>query len=446
MTKLTIEDVRSPSNTAGWLPFKIRKWFHWPLTFDNRFLTDAVVNLVSQVGFALFSLATAMLTSRALGPSDKGMLALLIIMPIVVRALLDLGVEQGLTIKMATGEHHHLQKRGIAVGLIAHAFLTFAISGSIAITVAVSGIGEFEQLSGITAWVIALACPLVMLDYDLGGMLYGFKRITFLAILRLGSAVLVALTTAVLFVLEIRTPIPYFLAHLIGNIGSIVGKLVNLRRTDWQSPLGSSSAFRLRNYLGVPRSGLPFYGANISYMAVTRLDSLILGSTRSSFELGLYSSAVNLAEVMWYLPSTLGQVVLPHATGTRNRLLRRRTVWATVAASFLAAATLAVAGQILLPLLFGPEFADAYTPMLLLLPGALGMSCARICQTWLLIYGRGRSVQRLNGWTAGAAAALWFVTIPRFGLYAAAVVSSLVYGALGLATLAVLSRATRNEG
>jgi O-antigen/teichoic acid export membrane protein len=116
-----------------------------------------------------------------------------------------------------------------------------------------------------------------------------------------------------------------------------------------------------------------------------------------------------------------------------------------VITSLLGAVALAGTGQFLLKSLFGAQFATGYLPLILLLPGAVGMSCARMCQTWLLIYGHGRAVQHLNAWTAGAAALLWVITIPRYGLYAAAVVSSVVYGTLGISTAAMLRRATIEE-
>jgi O-antigen/teichoic acid export membrane protein len=107
---------------------------------------------------------------------------------------------------------------------------------------------------------------------------------------------------------------------------------------------------------------------------------------------------------------------------------------------------IAIYGKPLISILFGHEFLASYLPMLLMLPGIVGMSYARISQTWLLIYGRGRSVQRINLLAAGIATIGWVCTIPIYGLYAAAIVSSLAYAAMGFATYVALRRATVNGG
>ena len=83
--------------------------------------------------------------------------------------------------------------------------------------------------------------------------------------------------------------------------------------------------------------------------------------------------------------------------------------------------------------------------MLSLLPGAVGMSCMRIGETWLLIYGRARSVRMINTIAACAGVLLWWVTIPRYGLYAAALVSSVLYCSMGLASILILRRTMRAE-
>jgi O-antigen/teichoic acid export membrane protein len=183
----------------------------------------------------------------------------------------------------------------------------------------------------------------------------------------------------------------------------------------------------------------------VTYFAVSRFDSLLLGATRPPAELGLYSNAVNLAEVIWYFPAALGQVLLPSTRGKGDPRLCRRTIVLVVILSTAFALTLGVSGQFLISILFGPQFMKAVTPLLLLLPGAVGMSCVHVGIIWLLIYGRTRLVLAINTGTASTGAILWWITVPRYGMNAAAVVSSVLYCSMGLTCLIALERTIRGQ-
>jgi O-antigen/teichoic acid export membrane protein len=399
------------------------------------------LNFVSQGFLSASMLVTSMLVSRALGQSDRGILALLLLIPAILHLLVDLGLEQGLTMNVASGSLANPNRRAVARGLAGHAFIGIAVAGAVVTAVSLVG-GPLAVIGGRNSVLTVTACALAVLQRDLTGLLYGYQRISVVAVTRVTGGVAVAAVTAVLFWLGRTSVSEYFAAYVAGMAGVAAAMAFQLRAL---LPAQSASDAVGVDWRRASRTGRPFYGASLTYFAVSRFDSFLLGATRSPVELGLYSNAVNLAEVIWYFPGALGQVLLPHTRAKGDARLCRRTLVVVAVISALSALALGLCGQLLISLLYGPTFAGALVPFLLLLPGAVGMSCVRIGEIWLVLYGRAKVVRAINTVAAGAGGLLWWFTIPRYGMHAAAVVSSVLYCSMGLASVAMVVRAMRAQ-
>jgi stage V sporulation protein B len=407
----------------------------------NPVVVHGLVSLTSQAVFAGSTLLTSVMTSRALGRADKGLLALLVLIPVVMQLLLDVGIEQGLTVKVAKGSLVNPRLHAALLGIMTHGLAGSLLA--IVIISAASGKLSLAAIDGPTTSLFAAACALAIVQHDISGLLYGYKEIPFVSSARATGAAMITAGSAVLYTMGGHSVTEYFAVYVAGMAGlvAVLGlRLARLLVADPHARIGQTVRWRM-----VSRTGLPFYGANLSHIAVTRTDSLILGATRPSSELGLYSSAVNVAEFLWYLPSILAEVVLPHSIGNPNRRLCKRSLLMVFMISLITSVVLALTGRRLIVILFGDEFVGSFQPLLLLLPGAVAMSCARIGQVWLLIYGRAAAVRMINFIASITGATVWLVAIPRVGLMAAAIVSSGVYFAIGLATVIALLRTTRDQ-
>jgi O-antigen/teichoic acid export membrane protein len=398
------------------------------------------LNFASMGLLSAIMLVTSILASRALGRSDRGVLALLLLVPVVLHLLLDLGLEQGLTVKVANGSLASPDRRAVFRGLAGHTLASAAVAGAVAAAAPLAG-GSLAALGGRNGPLTVAACALAVLQRDLTGLLYGHQKIPAVSAARVAGGMLAAGGTAVLWWLGRSSVTEYFAMYVLGTAAVAAALALQVRALLPARPgPGGAVDWRL-----VSSTGLPWYGASLTYFAVSRFDSFLLGATRPPAELGLYSNAVNLSEVIWYFPGALGQVLLPHTGARGDARLCRRTLVVVVAISLLSALALGLAGQLLISLLFGPAFAAALRPFLLLLPGAVGISCVRIGEIWLLIYGRAKVVRAINTAAAAAGGALWWVTVPRYGMQAAALVSSVLYCSMGAASLAMVRRTVRAQ-
>jgi O-antigen/teichoic acid export membrane protein len=193
---------------------------------------------------------------------------------------------------------------------------------------------------------------------------------------------------------------------------------------------------------GFPRRPLALFNIEsvVLVLLMTSLyhvDILLLQPLRGSQATGVYRAALLVAEFLWFVPFTV-QTVLLHSSsalwsrGETDRLskLSSRITRYTLSLSVLLA--LGIAGLIdpFVHLYFGPGFGPTAPAVLLLLPGALGFAVARP----IFAIGQGSGQLRLLIAATGGAAVLNLLLnlllIPRYGLFGAAVATSIGYGSM----------------
>ncbi|HVF76688.1 MAG TPA: oligosaccharide flippase family protein [Solirubrobacteraceae bacterium] len=127
--------------------------------------------------------------------------------------------------------------------------------------------------------------------------------------------------------------------------------------------------------------GLRAWPGSVAQTLNARVDQLIIGVIASASTLGIYAIAVNVAELLLYIPHAISRSLTPrvatgvHAEATDRTLhVFRLTMIVTVASGGVALA----AGPLLLPLVFGEAFRPSVGPFMWLVPGALGVSAMLI--------------------------------------------------------------------
>jgi len=176
-----------------------------------------------------------------------------------------------------------------------------------------------------------------------------------------------------------------------------------------------------------------------------RSEVLVLGSTRSAAELGLYAAAFGLvAGMMDAFPRAIGVTYFPALSGQTEPAQFRETLRRAVPAVGLIAAVLAAslvaAGGPALELIYGDGYAAAATVVAILaIAGALG-ALGGLSASSLYALGRQRQVLTLT--VAGAAVniAADIALIPSRGIVGAAVANGIGQGFVTVALLGALWR------
>ena len=220
------------------------------------------LNFVSQVVFAASLLVASILTSHALGRSDRGLLALLILIPVIIHIILDLGFEQGLTVKLANGSLSNPERRSILYGLVGHGLLTVAVASAVTGVASLAQSSSLAVLGGRNAPLTVAACSLAVLQGDLTGLLYGHQRVAFVSVCRMAGAVTVAIGSAILYGCGRRSVTEYFAVYVAGMAG--VTFLMGLRLR-MLLPRAGIQAVNPVDWRLISRIGMPYFGASLTY-------------------------------------------------------------------------------------------------------------------------------------------------------------------------------------
>jgi O-antigen/teichoic acid export membrane protein len=387
--------------------------------------------LAGNLGF----FAAVLILARALGPSGRGTIAFLTVTVLVAARLANLGMAEATAVLVA-------RRRDDRGALLANAVVFSAASALVAAAAACLGLlalGD-SRPAGIGAPELAVIVlgTLVSSLGDAGhSVLLGRHRLRAIALITASAswlyALLLLVTWAAVGLSVLAAALAWAAAEGIRG-AAFLGRAkrgLALRGPDVRL-LGESLRFGARAWIGSLARFLNF-----------RTDQLLLGVLASEATLGVYAVAVNASEVLLYLPAATATALLPAvarsqgAVGSDQALSAFRSAAVVTTAAMLVGAVL---GPILLPLVFGSEFADSVPPFLLLLPGALGFAATAVF-SYALVGSGAPGLSSLGPVTALAVGlGLDLLLIPPFGASGAAAAASAAFLAGGVVALVAFRR------
>ena len=377
--------------------------------------------LASQVLTGCVAMAANILMVRALSPSGRGEVALMLQVVYLATQVLLLGTERSFVAS------YHDAAPAAAVRAYARLLVVPYGLGLVAAAVFVS-VAPHRLNPGL-AIVALLACYSVaeasILATRAVAIAVGRMR-DYLYARVLESLLLLAMLIA-LFVGRASQPgvwiLAYFVAGVLPTIAYVIFWLRLSAKATAPIPAG-------RNRL-VRQEGLALFPAALSNMAMLRADRLALPALASTSALGLYASVATMTELLaWplraYADSRLGKWRASHRTGG----LRTRPIVVAAAAYALVVAPLVAGGLYLLIVpVFGHQYAPAKAVVLPLVAAAGLYAVSRISLGLLIARGHSAlvSAAEIAGFVVSFAA--YLLLIPRLGILGAAYGSLLGYGA-----------------
>ncbi|MEO7307491.1 MAG: polysaccharide biosynthesis C-terminal domain-containing protein [Ferruginibacter sp.] len=170
--------------------------------------------------------------------------------------------------------------------------------------------------------------------------------------------------------------------------------------------------------------------SNIIFFLLYRIDYFFVERYCSADQLGNYIQVSKLVHLFFILPTILASAVFPIIAGGQkegiNRLLTllSRSIFLMYV---LACFVLALSGKWLFPFVFGESFTGMFLPFLWLIPGILSLSGIYTLSGYFA--GRNRIRVNITGsiYALSVILAGDIIFIPRYGIIAAACVSSIGY-------------------
>jgi O-antigen/teichoic acid export membrane protein len=373
----------------------------------------------SKVTAALVGFATSILVARWLGPSGRADYFLGTTVAAGVFATCHLSLDQ--SIFWAIAERRASVPRIVRV--VAPIALLLAIA-CIGAYWCVDQIGLLDNIPHNTAVAGALLAPILLARLLVDAILYAADK----ARLASGSLVLTAIlqlacitalgavghitSTTVLLVSGAST--------LAGGIGNAVA-VVRITAEGAEGVVDARSLLRigLHNHLGV-----------VGLWLALRADVIIVSQLVSKHDLGLYSLAVTLAEVMLIATDALALTALGrHRTLEREVSMSYSIRVASGAARIAAAEAVLVAafGWPLILVAYGHSWTGSYPVLLCMVPGTIALGYMRPLGASFIRAGRAfeRSMVMIAAAAVNVAGAL--VATPVIGIVGAALASTVAY-------------------
>lgn len=317
---------------------------------------------------------SGVIVARMLGPENRGYLALLILVPLIVAQVGGLGVPLSLTYYIArdpsAGKAIWRSIRPVALfqaGLLAgvHCLVLWALLRD-----------EPGYVVDAALVTVALVPATLAQEYGLA-MLQGCGRFVAFNVIRLLSGVLYSAGLVLLLVLDadrLQEVAVTWTATLAGV--SVVTMAIATRG------LGSApdaTAPTAREMISFGAKGLLGSNSPIEYY---RLDQAVVGLFLTPAALGVYAVALSFTNLPRFVSSAVGMVAYPHVAGQSDPAEGRRKLWrfffVTVAACLAIVVVLELSAGFLVPFFFGDEFADSVPLVRILLVAALLLAARRI--------------------------------------------------------------------
>lgn len=390
----------------------------WLRKIGRLFIEDSPSLLAfSRILASALALISAPIVARAIGPAGRGETAAAIALFHIVPVVLAFGVPLVVRRRSATTDG----KQAIATARLI-AILGIIPAAGAALLVSSLLLSDFDPISRIVATVGIAAAPMVMSWMCDVGVLIAHARYRAVFAMQIIQPVAYLALILAISVLGSTSTATVLACYISGLLATFVTGLV-LVRGEWSGALKRLPA--------VTREGTKFAGAALAETASNRLDQAIALPLLGATQAGFYAVATTIVTIPLALGQALGAAYFtPIARadpGDARRGLQQQAARSAFAVTPLAFIVMCAAAPIIVPLLFGSEFAGAVPVVWIASLGGIAMTSGYVLSMALAADGRGirMTIAQTVGLALGLAAL--FVLGPVLGALGAAIASSLGY-------------------
>lgn len=385
----------------------------------KKIINQGLDTLVNQVGALVIGMASSVLLNRILGPEQKGMLVSFLLIPQSAIVFSELGLGTSGAYQLSQKKH----SAGSVVIFLLAASLVLGITASLFVGLVIKIPDNLVPDSNKLA-VLSIIIPGLWLTYlpeiYLGlGDLRGHNR------WKTGYQGLRLILIAV-FLFSMSSKIEAALwanvtAYWLAFIVSIVILVPEIRQSQIsikQKQAEEAFKFGFKVFLGEVLGFLHY-----------RLDIYLILYWMGNFEVGIYSTAVFLSELIWMIPRSLYAPVF--AELSKNAIDKKsvkKAAWLVLGITSLAAVISIFLIDIVIKVLYGASYAGSVMPFILLLPGTVMLSIPKFLEAPLIAELGAPEVLiqgKAYGLLSNIILNIWL--IPGYGLAGAAAASSISY-------------------
>ena len=403
---------------------------------SGNMLLDIAGLIGSRLMLVIFGFGTGIITARLLGPHDRGLFTLLVMLPQTLVTFAKMGVAQA--------NVYYVRRAGIPVSTVASNSLVLSVVVSVGLFAACYFGGHWfidpftDGAPWSYVWLALVLVPFLLIESYFMAILQAVEAFGAYNMQSIYKAVMsfAGIVTALL-VLDGR-----LWAALMSQVSVLAAAnlwlLVQVYRI---------SPFGLRWDGAVGRGTLDFgaksYVQTLAAHLHYRIDLYLIALLLNPEQVAFYSIAVNMTHPILQIPDAIGTVIFPKLAGSSDASAHERTAVTcrhTLFATLIAAIVYAGVGSQVMVLFYGQRYAPAIPPMFMMLPGIIMISLYQILSRNFT----SRNRQQINIVAAGVAlvvnATSNLILIPRLGIVGAALSTAISYSLAALILLTVFVR------
>jgi O-antigen/teichoic acid export membrane protein len=398
----------------------------------TKLAKDVFYTFSATIANTAIGFVSSILIAHLLGPETQGVLKVVLLLPSLLYTFLNLGVESSI-LYFGSGEKNYRSINRLTVRIVLLFLLAATAAGAAAIAV---GSTVFDYYKGIPVSALASVLLLAPLNFYLSMQTVliraenRFKRYNLISIAR--QLVYVAVALCVLMIKSLWVVIA-------ANYVSVIVGILLCKAGMHHRNLGQSRPY-MRKFM---KFGLKSYVSNIINFFNYRFDLMYMTPLVSKKEIGIYSVAQSLSELIWAIPNSVALVLLPRIVNMS--LEAKRVVYLRLCRHISTVMVgVVVLGYLtagfLVPLVYSKDYIGSIFPFKLLLVGTFFMTYSKILGNAVSAFG----VPEKNIYSNAAGSltniAINIVLIPQYGIIGAAVAGSISYSVSGFVSIIVFMR------
>ncbi|MBJ9976475.1 oligosaccharide flippase family protein [Pseudomonas sp. S75] len=403
---------------------------------DGPYLRHLLLSMGTKLAMIALRLLRNVLLARILGPSERGLFALLSTLPELISAATSGGLNSAVGYQAAKQRDMGLLLTQVLVyGCLLASALTLIC---VALARSVGGELDIRAQLGLMAWLLLLAVPMTVLKSGLLTLHNASGGVGAFNGLRLSESLLPLLLFLGLFWMWREHALEAALISWLAGLALVLALGLWWLRRDHRLTLrwDRSGQRELLSYSARSHPDL------LCQQVLLRADYLLIGALLGSTALGHYAMASAAAELLLIVPEAVTTPLMKRLLQQDAGMDRLTPLALRLTATVMLGACLGMAliGQWLIVTLFGAAYQPAYPALLALLPGLLGLCHASILRLDLLGKHRPGAVSLMMAVGAVGNLLLNVLLIPQWGIVGAAAASSIAYLSVTVAMLVLYCR------
>jgi O-antigen/teichoic acid export membrane protein len=390
---------------------------------SSDFIRKVGETFVTRIFIIGIGLASSVIVARILGPQGRGLYAVSI-------SLSALGVQFGNLGMYASNTYLVVRRREVLPGLISNSLWASLILGVLAFALFYGVLfiwPNLIQIQGLLLLSVLISIPFGLAFLLLENLLIGLQDVHAYNIVEIGNRILSLMLIGAMVLFHTVTVETIYLCSLISIVGGSTWLLARLGIRLSPFPAPSVSLFK-ENL----KYGLKAYFASILGFLVLRGDLFIIQYMLGTTEVGFYSIAVAVADIMCLLPVVVGTILFPRLSeiiSDRERCIYTGRVARCVGGIMIVISIfVAFLADPIIKLLYGNGFLPSVPALLWLIPGIFMLSINTIFMNYFASVGMPLVTLYSPGIAGITNMILNIKLIPILGIVGASISSTVAYG------------------